>query len=157
MGIDTRPPPSPQTFDFGPLDSCRWRLQITDPAIRLNVNPQGQINTAQVSYTYNETWIDREMLRNRGIECRSDVPVNSYNTLTLSSVRPSDGHIHISFNGDRTTKPGATAIFDGTVDVHSSLMSGTLKISRNDLTSAETAWIWTISLPVSIKPDASIK
>lgn len=149
--------PNPQALEFGPNDGCRWRLQIAAPAVKLDVNDQGQISSGTVSYTYNETWIDQERMRARGIDCHTDVPVDSDNVLSLSSVKTFNGSIRIVFSGKGTTKPEAMATFDGKPDIASSLITGNLNVIRTDLTSREAAWIWNINMPVAIGPESPME
>lgn len=143
--------PDPFTLEFGPAESCRWQLWITNPVLELHLDNSGHIQGGSVQYIYNERWIQEP-----GKSCVSDVPADSRNLLTLSSYRMVGQTIHAEFRGSgpgAQTKPGAMATFDGEINDVSSEIHGELRLTRTDLSPSAAAWIWNIRLPASLSPD----
>jgi hypothetical protein len=139
----------PYALDFGPENGCRWHLSLSDAAIKLEIDANGEVTRGQLRYIYNEKWIDEP-----GKQCSSDVPPNSDNILTFVSTITVARKVHVAFSGSGTTKPGAIASFDGDLDSDSRSIRGNVTIRRNDLPAQEAPWIWSIKLATSLKrPD----
>lgn len=141
------------TEDFGPSDPgpflCRYTLHLSSIHAQIVVD-SGEVQSSAVSYFYSENPIQEP-----GKSCTSGVPDNSENRFSLAYRDFINNSIHLEFTGITTTRPLASAKFDGELNdrISPPEIRGVLRIVRSDQPAKFAGYNWDVKTPMILRKE----